>query len=166
GYEFLDRQGNVIARMPSEQADSFVSPARYAQCRLFPANAHLEATFEFLDAEGRVLAVLRGWQDRYFSLPHSFYRCRLWPQQEFLSEAGLQAETGRICRRIDADSALYVEQSWGLWKSILACLMLSRNERDYWHRLPAKGPRRAEWLLGRIAAKDAVRQWAAERHRR
>jgi phosphopantetheinyl transferase len=40
--------------------------------------------------------------------------------------------------------------------------MLNRTERKYWYGISERGPRRIEWLMGRIAAKDAVRQWAAE----
>jgi phosphopantetheinyl transferase len=40
--------------------------------------------------------------------------------------------------------------------------MLNEQERNFWYGLPEKGPRRTDWLLGRIAAKDALRQWAKQ----
>jgi len=77
----------------------------------------------------------------------------------------MQAETNRICRRIDNWWIGYLERSFGIWKRALAHLTLARRERDFWYALPKTGPRRTEWLLGRIAAKEAIRQWALERHR-
>lgn len=161
GFGFLDRSGQIIAHMPSDAADSFRSPAEFERCRIFPSDAVLQATFDFLDPSGRVLLRVSGWQDRYFSLPHRYYRSRLWPQLEYFSEPWLQAETGRICRHIDVETGAFMEQSWGLWLSVFAHLMLSARERAFWSELPSSTARRKEWLLGRIAAKDAVRQWAA-----
>jgi phosphopantetheinyl transferase len=40
--------------------------------------------------------------------------------------------------------------------------MLTAQEREFWYALPEKGPRRSDWLLGRIAAKDVLRQWAKQ----
>lgn len=161
GFDFIDRSGQVIAHMPSDSADSFRSPAEFERCRIFPSDAVLQATFDFLDPSGRVLLRVSGWQDRYFSLPHRYYRSRLWPQLEYFSEPWLQTETGRICRHIDVETGAFMEQSWGLWLSVFAHLMLSARERAFWGKLPNSTARRREWLLGRIAAKDAVRQWAA-----
>jgi acyl transferase domain-containing protein/phosphopantetheinyl transferase (holo-ACP synthase) len=163
GFEFLDRAGKSIVRLPADGDGPFASPSQYETCRLFPANGHLEADFEFVSPHGAVYARLLGWSDRYFSISHRYYRCQLWPQREFFSEPWLQPETGRICRRIEIESEAYLEQGWGIWKRALAHLVLSREERLLWYALPGKGARRTEWLLGRIAAKDAVRQWSAHR---
>jgi phosphopantetheinyl transferase len=42
--------------------------------------------------------------------------------------------------------------------------MLDQPERDFWYNLPEKGTCRTDWLLGRIAAKDAIRQWADQNY--
>jgi phosphopantetheinyl transferase len=131
---------------------------------LFPAGGHIEADFEFVNPQGVVYARLAGWSDRYFSISHRYYRCQLSPQREFFSEPWMQLESGRICRRIEIEREVYLEQGWSIWKRALAHLSLSREERLLWYALPGKGARRTEWLLGRIAAKDAVRQWAAQEH--
>jgi phosphopantetheinyl transferase len=60
-----------------------------------------------------------------------------WPPSEAL-----------VCRRLDA---LPCEPD------ILAGLVLSRPERDYWISMRAVEKRRHEWLLGRCVAKDTVR---------
>ncbi|HTO81009.1 MAG TPA: beta-ketoacyl synthase N-terminal-like domain-containing protein, partial [Methylomirabilota bacterium] len=165
GFELLDRQGRVIERREADGPAYFPTPDSYDACRIYPSDAYIEAHFDLLDETGRVIARLTGWHDRYFEPPRQYFRCRLRPQTEFLSEPWMQAETGRVCRRIDNRSADYLERSFGIWKRALAHLSLTRQERDFWYGLPENGPRRTEWLLGRIAAKDAIRQWAQERHR-
>lgn len=56
----------------------------------------------------------------------------------------------------------FFDSAWGIWKRILAHLILNAEERDFWYKLSEKGPRRSDWLLGRAAAKDAIRQWALQ----
>jgi len=52
------------------------------------------------------------------------------------------------------------------WLQLLARAVLTDEERDTWLSMDA-GPRRtAEWLLGRVALKDAVRSWAIQRYER
>lgn len=161
-FEVLNAAGGVIGRMPCADAARFPDPPAYDFCRLQPANAILDADFEFLDGAGRVIATLRGWQDKYFTMPHRFYRCRLWPQTEFFSDPWMQQETGVFSRRITGEANDFLEDAWGIWKRVLVSLVMSEDERQIWYALPAKGARRSEWLLGRIAAKDAVRQWAEQ----
>jgi phosphopantetheine--protein transferase-like protein len=52
----------------------------------------------------------------------------------------------------------------GLWQNVLASLVLSPQERGLWRGLKTPAPRRLEWLLGRVAAKDAVRHHLRERY--
>lgn len=163
-FEVLNNEGSVISRMPCAEATRYDDPPPYDFCRLDPADAILDANFEFLDQSGRVIATLTGWQDRYFTMPHRFYRCRLWPQTEYFSDPWMQEETGMVCRRVGGAENGFLEDAWGIWKRVLASLALSEPERRLWYALPAKGARRAEWLLGRIAAKDAVRQWAEQKY--
>ncbi len=72
----------------------------------------------------------------------------------------MQAETGLLCRRIEPQPEFNAAE--GTWKHTLAHLMLSEKERQVWYKLPEKGPRRYDWLFGRIAVKDAVRQYAQQ----
>jgi phosphopantetheine--protein transferase-like protein len=52
----------------------------------------------------------------------------------------------------------------GIWQQVLVHLVLSRRERDIWHSLRTPESRRLEWLLGRVVAKDAVRQHLKQRY--
>ncbi|MGW5721156.1 beta-ketoacyl synthase N-terminal-like domain-containing protein [Amycolatopsis sp. NPDC003865] len=112
-------------------------------------------TGEFLDADmqlvhdGQVWAEFTGWRDRRFdSTPHI-----------------------RQADRTPERSTLSVEQpgGWALvheqWPDLATRELIMRNylagaERDDYDQRPPRG--RRQWLLGRIAAKDAVRQflWA------
>jgi len=147
------------------QYEAPLPPNSLVLCRglmRFTSELQTEASFDFLDESGRVIARLEGWCDRYFSVPHKYYQCRLHPQTAFLSEAWMQAETGLVCRRIEPFPNHFLDDGWSIWKRVLAHLMLSEQERNFWYELPEKGPRRTDWLLGRIAAKDALRQWAKQ----
>lgn len=140
-------------------------PGRKISCRAyieFTSSSQIQAQFELLDETGQVIARLEQWKDRYYTVPHNFYQCRLQPQKSYLSTAWMQSETGLVCRRIEPFPEHFLDDSWGIWKRVLAHLMLNQAERDFWYKLPEKGGRRTDWLLGRIAAKEALRQWAKQ----
>lgn len=50
------------------------------------------------------------------------------------------------------------------WEGALARASLAEVESVEWRAMDASSDRRTEWLYGRIAAKDAVRVWAARTH--
>ena len=72
----------------------------------------------------------------------------------FLSQPWRQRETGILCRRIEPPHVYDFEK--------LSHAILTDREKLIWYQMSKKGLRRIEWLLGRAAAKDAVRQWAGE----
>src|SRR3546814_14460580 len=43
-----------------------------------------------------------------------------------------------------------LDEAGTIWKRMLAHMMLSRAERQQFYALPAQGPRREEWLMGRL----------------
>ncbi len=49
------------------------------------------------------------------------------------------------------------EAHGSIWMLVLAYMVLNRSERREWQALDSSPKRRLEWLMGRIAAKDAVR---------
>lgn len=182
----LDAAGQLVGYWISEQlgpADSYCFPFHiktvdlYSQplsagsdvrchCWLGFTDKHqITAQFELLDANNRVLYRIVDWTDICYEVPrNNFYSCRLNPSSEYLSQPWLQPETGIFLRKISPFPEQFLEKSWGIWKRMLAHLMLTQAERDEWYELPDLGVRRTEWLLGRIAAKDTVRQWAWHIH--
>jgi acyl transferase domain-containing protein/phosphopantetheinyl transferase len=158
-FEFLDDAGRVIAGRAAHGPVDQGVPDVFDHCRLTPGSAWLEARFEFLDEGGRILASMDGWKDRYFSVPHRHYLFHLRPGTGSFSSPWRPARHGEVCRRIDPAPQPYLEEGWQIWKRALALLVLGTRERASWHALPATGRRRTEWLLGRVAAKEAVREW-------
>ncbi len=172
GFWLTEQFGSDFNCFPF-QVDSFrqfapmPAPGERTLCRaaiVFTEEKHIRADFDVLDNGGRVIARLQAWQDRHFSIPHGFYECRLHPQTAELSVPWMQNETGLVTRRVEAFPKNFLDDAWAIWKRVLAHIMLSNNERVLWYALPEQGPRRTDWLLGRIAAKDAVRQWARQQH--
>jgi acyl transferase domain-containing protein/phosphopantetheinyl transferase len=128
----------------------------------FTSEQQIESNFDFIDETGRVIARLEGLQEIYLTLPQDYHYCRQNPPATYWSEPWFQMETGLVCRRILPQSERFLEALGGVMKHIVAHLKLNAKEREYWYGLPEKGHRRREWLLGRIAAKDALRQWAKQ----
>jgi acyl transferase domain-containing protein/phosphopantetheinyl transferase len=142
-----------------------------AECRV---RAELQETrtrcdIGILDPEGRLLYEMEGWQDRRFALPPAFVDLRVCPAETFVSEpwdaplAGLSGDGDVVCRRLETLTQELLEANGGMWLSVLAHLVLGRNERKAWRGLGAVPGRRREWLLGRAVAKDAVRDLVRRR---
>lgn len=113
--------------------------------------AHFDLMRAFLDSQAHVMA--------QFGLATPTTE----PPPSGLSSPWMQAETGRICRRVDSASFESPTDAAAGGRLAEAERMLSERELELWRRLPGNSKRRLEWLLGRVAAKEAVRQWAQER---
>lgn len=109
----------------------------------------LEADVQ-LTVAGQVWAVLSGWQDRRFDNDPQTRPVERFPERNTLS----QARPG----------------GWVLlherWPDLASRDLIMRNslggqERSQYERHAPRG--RRQWLLGRIAAKDAVRRWLWDR---
>ncbi|MHA7833598.1 MAG: beta-ketoacyl synthase N-terminal-like domain-containing protein [Algiphilus sp.] len=125
----------------------------------------LSATFDLVLPDGQVLARAEGWEDRTFTVPQRVYDYRIAPTTRFLSQpAAMAAPDGWVMRHLPAFDNAFLEEGGGIWKNMLAHMALNHHERAQYYALPGKGTRRAEWLLGRIAAKEAVRLWIGEHY--
>ncbi|MEU4926135.1 beta-ketoacyl synthase N-terminal-like domain-containing protein [Streptomyces yokosukanensis] len=105
----------------------------------------LEADAE-LTVGGRVWAVIGGWQDRRFDNDPTTRPVERFPERHTLSQA------------VPGGWALVHER----WPDLASRELIMRNilgaaERAAYAARPPRG--RRQWLLGRIAVKDAVRQW-------
>ncbi|MFI9804132.1 beta-ketoacyl synthase N-terminal-like domain-containing protein [Streptomyces sp. NPDC052301] len=105
----------------------------------------LEADAE-LAVGGRVWAVLGGWQDRRFDNDPTTRPAERFPERHTLSRA------------MPGEWTLLHER----WPDLASRELIMRNslgraERAEYAGRPPRG--RRQWLLGRIAVKDAVRQW-------
>jgi phosphopantetheine--protein transferase-like protein len=127
-----------------------------------------ESDIEVLDRSGKVYYRLLGWETRRFPQPPRFLQLRISPRNAYVSApwpdplAGFKGQVS--CRRIDDLSSDFLESSHSIWLKALAYLVLNPTERAEWEAMKAVPKRKHEWLLGRCAAKDAVRQLVLEQH--
>jgi malonyl CoA-acyl carrier protein transacylase/phosphopantetheinyl transferase/acyl carrier protein len=128
----------------------------------------VRSDFDVVGADGDVRIQVSGWEDKRIPIAEDFFRFRFSPRDVILSRPWtppLPAVGGpllvRGCRLEFADGLL--EREALIWREVLAHLVLGRREREEWRALGAGEKRRTEWLLGRLAAKDAARLLLAER---
>ena len=95
--------------------------------------------------DGTVIAEVRGWQDIRLDCDRQSHRAWARPDVGHLSRA-------------HPDGWVLVEDRWRMAaaRDMFAGAYLAADERDRYRELPPKRAR--QWLLGRIAAKDAVRR--------
>ncbi|SEE66623.1 Acyl transferase domain-containing protein [Streptomyces sp. 3213] len=99
-----------------------------------------------LTVDGTVWAELTGWQDRRFDNDPQTRPVERFPERNTLSEARPGGRTLLHERWPDLAS-----------RDLIMRNSLSSVERSQYAEHPPRG--RRQWLLGRIALKDAVRQW-------
>ncbi len=127
---------------------------------------------DIIRSDGQVCTRFIGWEDRRFDLPRPFYRLLLAPEEAILGEpwpelTALLPEPEafhayRLSLHTFADGLL--TGHGGIWQKVLARLVLGRRELELWRGLRMPEPRRLEWLLGRVVAKDAVRAYLRQRY--
>lgn len=118
--------------------------------------------YDCLDADGRVLVRVWDWEDVFYPVPHRFYQTRWRPQEGWLGETAPIPElqsAGTIAWWVPPLPEGLLDDSGAIFKRLLAHAVLSPEEREDWLGLADHPGRRTEWLMGRIALKEAVRQW-------
>lgn len=186
----LDQPGQVVGFWTAENLETgyVIFPFRLEALHLYGPNLsaservkcrarialvgeqQVRSDLDIVDPAGRVWARFVGWEDRRFDLPHSFCRSLLSPRDVMLSDrwpvpvAALPEAGGFQAYRLSLDTLPegFFTAHGGIWQRVLAYLVLSQREREQWHSLRTPEPRRLEWLLGRVVAKDAVRQYLAQ----
>ncbi len=122
------------------------------------------ADIDIIDGSGSVLARFVGLRQRVFAFPTRFLTYLLNPAREMLSvdwPVGPPPVTLRAITDMQPD---FLVSGYGIWSRVLAHVSLTAGERRSWYGMRAQPGRRIEWLLGRIAMKDAVRAWALHHH--
>jgi phosphopantetheine--protein transferase-like protein len=105
-------------------------------------------------------------------MPRSFLRLLLSPSDAVLSEpwstpaTSLSASGAVQAHRLTLDAFPdgFFTAHGEIWRKVLVRQILGHRERELWHNLRTPESRRLEWLLGRVVAKDAVRQHVKERY--
>ena len=121
---------------------------------------------DMIGEDGRLWMRLEGWEDKRFGLPASAYSFLLSPTRVIPSLrwdapiASLPDADGFFCVRLDG---LFKDDE-AFWTQVFSHLILNQTEREIFARLGKSAKRRAQWLVGRLLAKDAVRMVLRERH--
>jgi phosphopantetheinyl transferase/acyl carrier protein len=149
-----------------------LTPFEEVSCRarsVLMDGGRVRSDIEIVDCADQVRMRLVGWEDRRFNLSRQFYDFTLNPGAVRLSEPwktplGRFDGDGRYhCRRIGSFAEGFFEAHYGFWEKVLAYLVLNRAERRVWQGMTGPKRRRVEWLLGRVAAKEAVTTLIQER---
>jgi phosphopantetheinyl transferase len=119
---------------------------------------------EGVDSLGNVRLALEGLADREFPITPALHRLIMEPLDHYFAEVESfdLALTDMGGSRLSLSTIVgfphaLLEGSFGVWRKALAFLILSPPEREEWMRLKAPLRREIPWLLGRAAAKDALR---------
>ncbi|HEU4759326.1 MAG TPA: 4'-phosphopantetheinyl transferase superfamily protein, partial [Dehalococcoidia bacterium] len=175
----LDAAGQVVGFWTQEHLKSgfVVFPYRLNELQVFgpglPAGSRLRcqariqlvgdkrvsSDIDILRPDGSLWMRLVGWADRRFDLPGRLYRFLLSPKGESIAAPwpepvssfnGARAfECFRVNGLFPSDEAF--------WTDVFAHLTLSPSERSQFVRRRGATGKRSQWLMGRLAAKDAVR---------
>ncbi|MBN1558355.1 MAG: polyketide synthase dehydratase domain-containing protein [Lentisphaerae bacterium] len=117
-------------------------------------------------ADGTPYASIEGWEDRFFDITPAVHRvAHRTLETRLCDELALPPGADGIaaCITPALPDSLF-EAGFGIWETTLAFCLLNRAERETWLDERATAKRRRERLLGRAAAKDAVRRFLAERY--
>ncbi|RAI03712.1 beta-ketoacyl synthase [Acuticoccus sediminis] len=124
---------------------------------------YLRGDFVCIGAGGEPLLRVTGWHDRFFDVPHNYYRARWQPRDEFygyeVSDLFAELPDGAVVWQVPAFPAGFLDDAGGIWRRVLAHTVLSGDERAEWATFAGKPRRADEWLLGRVAMKEAARGW-------
>jgi len=127
----------------------------------------LTGDYDCIDTQGRALFRIHGWRDRFLLVPHAFYVARSNPREGWYGE-----DWSERIPDMPADTLVwylppfppgFLEDAGAIWKRLLAHTVLSEEERIAWYEGPAQPEHRTQWLLGRLAAKEAARRWVYDR---
>ncbi len=133
------------------------------QMELFGDN-RVRAFLEVVQPDGQVWLKLKSWEDRRFELPPTFFRFVFAsPRERVLSHpwtppAADDQIVGRQLSLSDFPDDFFSSAS-RIWLRVLVFATLGARERAMWRALKLPADKQLEWLLARVVAKDAVREY-------
>lgn len=115
-----------------------------------------------VNPDGTLRAQLKGLKHKRIHMSDKFHEFRGSRKNMFSAPweiHGVRPDPFRnmICRLFDPASMDFESADGRVMRTALAYIVLSRRERLEWGRLQKTGKRGTEWLLGRVAVKEAVR---------
>jgi phosphopantetheinyl transferase (holo-ACP synthase) len=122
------------------------------------------ADVEFQRADGTVACAYTDFRQRRFALTAELAACVRNYDADYAFTRPFAAGPGLTGRLFDGAYHDVVRPERAIFLQSIAHSVLTGGEREAWRAIPQGSPRRAGWLMGRVAAKEAVCAWAAERH--
>ncbi|MCL1919858.1 MAG: polyketide synthase dehydratase domain-containing protein [Kiritimatiellaeota bacterium] len=122
------------------------------------------ADIQVSDGNGNLLIEIRGWEEICERVPTEYHRYILRPSERFLSGELPQDALGNpdapVTTAVITDVPFKtLENNQEIWLKALAHVLLTPKECGEWLDMQGTASRRAEWLFGRAAAKEAVRRY-------
>lgn len=128
----------------------------------FDGERQLQGNFEFLNSEDVVIARVFGLLEIFIRVPLEYHQLRREAQVAYWSEPW-QEEVGMLSRRLTLVPVNFLDELGGVIKYIIAHLIFTQSEREFWYSLPEQGSDRKQWLLGSLVAKETIRQFALQK---
>jgi len=146
-------------------AAGFTEKARLrGYLRLTSVTPHSHAAdIQVSDGNGNLLIEFKGWEEICERVPTEYHRYILRPSERFLSQemplSALGDPSVPVATAVMTDIPFKtLENNQDLWLKALAHVLLAPPECREWLDMQGTTARRAEWLFGRAAAKEAVRR--------
>jgi phosphopantetheine--protein transferase-like protein len=186
----LDAAGQMVGYWPLERVQTgyvifpirldalhiyhgVLPPGQEVICQVRMRDVHekyMRADIDIILSHGRLWMRLEGWCDWRFDCPTDTYDFTRFPAEVIVSKpmtgplARFPAADEFVCYRDEGSEMLYSRDAAAFWIKVWAHLILNRRERQAFYNLGGPEQRQAEWLLGRFAAKDALRGWLRKHH--
>ncbi|MBW2602904.1 MAG: polyketide synthase dehydratase domain-containing protein [Deltaproteobacteria bacterium] len=140
-------------------------------CRVNTAlkgNTYIRSDIELLNTDGSLGIQIIDLQHKRINMPESIHLFR-GSREVMLStpwkapiDPFASSET-MTCRRFNPMDMDFSGADGQVLRTVVAYIVLSRRERDVWATLSGPEKRRTEWLLARVAGKEAVRALLKQR---
>jgi acyl transferase domain-containing protein/phosphopantetheinyl transferase len=186
----LDAAGQMVGYWPLERVEAgyiifpirldtlhlyspALPPGQKVVCQVQMREVHekyMRADIDIILPDGRLWMRLEGWCDWRFYSPTEAYEFSRFPAEVIASKpmagplARFPSPDAFECYRDEGSEMLYSGDAAAFWIKMWAHLILNHRERQEFYALGGPEQRQAEWLLGRFAAKDAVRSFLKKHH--
>jgi phosphopantetheinyl transferase len=186
----LDAAGQIVGYWPLERVETgFIifpirldalhiygprlPPGQRVICQVQMRDVHekyVRADIDMILPDGRLWMRVEGWCDwRFYSVTEAYEFCR-FPAEVIASKpmagplARFPSPQAFECYADEASEMMHSRDAAAFWIKVWAHLILNHQERQEFYTLGGPEQRQAEWLLGRFAAKDAVRSMLRKYH--
>ncbi len=159
----IDRIDLIAARNEDTGGGQISGRIQFQDAESRPVSAtdakFLRGDYEGRDSSGALLFQVYGWRDRFFRVPHTYYEARYRPRDAWYGVQLNGFDPSAIVWHVPAFPTGFLDDAGGIWQRVLSATVLSRAERAVYSSFSGPAKRRRDWLMGRIAAKEAVRFW-------